>query len=115
MKKFKNDKMLALFVRYLYEKDYYIEDYSHQSLFLKSIKQINSRTDAHSFVFMVNKRYNKIQIPNPIGNIFIKTDMKQETNFLCTNAGAILNDYRENIFYEMLGEVKFLDNIQYWG
>lgn len=113
MKKFKNDKKLALFVRYLYEKDYYIEGFSHQSLFLKNLKQLKSRTGAHAFVYHVKKKGNK-NFPNIAGHIFIKTDMKKETNFLCPT-GAIVNHNKQNIFYDMLEEVKFLDNIQYWG
>lgn len=111
MKKFKNDKKLSLFIRFIYEKDYYISGYNHQSIFLKNIKKVKGRTDCHSFVFHVFKK-NEIGIP--VGSIYIKTDMKKEINYLC-NHGIILDCKNKNIFHDILEEVEFLDNIQYWG
>lgn len=112
MKKFKNDKKLALFVRYLYENNYYIEGFHHQSLFLKSIKKLKTRSHAYSCVFYIKKKYNGVS--KSVGTIFVKSDIKNETNFLC-NYGTILDQNDENIFDYIIEEVKFLDNIHYWG
>lgn len=112
MKEFKNDKMLSLFIIFLYKKGYYIEGYNHESLFLKNIKKIKNRTDIHSYVFRVFEKNSKRKAS--IGNIFIKINMKKETNFLCQH-GAILDNNNKNVFNKFLEEVEFLDNIQHWG